>query len=99
MWNTFQAFIAGYNTTLFAYGQTGSGKTHTMDGIDSVRISCCFPIARHATEGMVRMTRVGVEGEESSDGAKRTVRVLKEPSEEVSWRIACQVSGYDLTDL
>jgi hypothetical protein len=26
------AFVSGYNTTIFAYGQTGSGKTFTMFG-------------------------------------------------------------------
>eukprot|EP01083_Nonionella_stella_P028702 79080_1 len=29
-----QAFIQGFNTTIFAYGQTGSGKTHTIFGPD-----------------------------------------------------------------
>ena len=27
-----QAFLEGYNSTIFAYGQTGSGKTHTIFG-------------------------------------------------------------------
>ena len=28
------AFLQGFNTTIFAYGQTGSGKTHTIFGPD-----------------------------------------------------------------
>ena len=28
----YDAFMKGYNCTVFAYGQTGSGKTYTMDG-------------------------------------------------------------------
>uniref|UniRef100_A0A914BUT2 Kinesin-like protein n=1 Tax=Acrobeloides nanus TaxID=290746 RepID=A0A914BUT2_9BILA len=30
-----EAFVEGYNSTIFAYGQTGSGKTYTMLGPDS----------------------------------------------------------------
>ena len=30
------AFIEGYNSTIFAYGQTGSGKTYTMLGSELV---------------------------------------------------------------
>lgn len=28
-----EAFLEGYNGTIFAYGQTGAGKTHTMQGV------------------------------------------------------------------
>ena len=28
----YDAFMQGYNCTVFAYGQTGSGKTHTLIG-------------------------------------------------------------------
>ncbi|XP_064635817.1 kinesin heavy chain-like [Lineus longissimus] len=30
--DTVEAFLNGYNGTIFAYGQTGSGKTYTMEG-------------------------------------------------------------------
>jgi hypothetical protein len=30
------AFLRGYNATIFAYGQTGSGKTYTMLGSEIV---------------------------------------------------------------
>jgi hypothetical protein len=34
-----QAFLGGYNATIFAYGQTGSGKTYTMGTASSVGLS------------------------------------------------------------
>jgi hypothetical protein len=34
-----QAFLSGYNATIFAYGQTGSGKTYTMGTASSVGLS------------------------------------------------------------